>query len=243
MLASVFCKSANAMDWWGVTEDFPPYNYVEDKKPTGFATEVVQQLMAKLDEDIRIDVLPWTRAMLTAESRPDTLIFSILRTDTRENKYHWIGQIDNLSIYLWQLHDNHLVIDKAPMDITYGVIRSLDDNILGLLATRYFINSEKIVTVEKGEQLLGLLLKGRVDRIVMAENAWGDLEELLSPEQVRRMQRYDLLVQRNLYVAASSNTSEEKVAQLKQAYEELSDSPSMRALRQKYGLDRAEWAP
>lgn len=100
MLASVFCKSANAMDWWGVTEDFPPYNYVEDKKPTGFATEVVQQLMAKLDEDIRIDVLPWTRAMLTAESRPDTLIFSILRTDTRENKYHWIGQIDNLSIYL-----------------------------------------------------------------------------------------------------------------------------------------------
>lgn len=129
------------------------------------------------------------------------------------------------------------------MDITYGVIRSLDDNILGLLATRYFINSEKIVTVEKGEQLLGLLLKGRVDRIVMAENAWGDLEELLSPEQVRRMQRYDLLVQRNLYVAASSNTSEEKVAQLKQAYEELSDSPSMRALRQKYGLDRAEWAP
>lgn len=222
--------------WVGVTEEFPPYNYTKNDVATGYATELVKLIISEVGDHISVQVLPWSRAMLLAGNEPNTLIFSMLRTENRENRYRWIGQIDNLSIYLWQRHNDVAIKSKAPLDIVYGAIRSLDDNNASLLASRYSVDADKIVWVEKAEQLIGLLLKHRVDRIIMAENAWQKVREEISQAELNQLQRYDLMVRRNLYIATGLQTSEEAAQRLRESYRKVTMSELAVALKLKYGL-------
>jgi len=75
------------------TEDFPPFNFLENNKVTGASTEIVQEIMKEAGFSYQIHTLPWARTLKVAEKEKGALIYSISRTEKRENLYTWIDTI------------------------------------------------------------------------------------------------------------------------------------------------------
>lgn len=229
--------SSEEKTWIAVTENFPPYSFLRNNQPQGYATGLVNELASVLELDLTIEVLPWSRAMLKAESAPNVLIFSMLRTPERENRYHWIGPIDDMSIHIWQRKGDSALISKPATQITYAVSRSLDAINVTMLTEQVDAAEANIIAVETTEQLIAMLLRKRVDRIVLAENIWREVRKSLSEADFSTLERVDLLAERQLYLAASLQTELNAIEQLKSAFETLSGKPNILALKDRHGLN------
>ena len=76
-----------------ISEDNPPFNFIKDGVFTGSATEVVREIMRRLDLPTEIQVLTWARGYQLALSQPNVVLFSTARTQEREHLFHWVGPI------------------------------------------------------------------------------------------------------------------------------------------------------
>ena len=76
-----------------VTEEWAPYNYLENGKIKGFSTEIVQEIIKKLNLKYKIQILPAARLHRLIKDEAYIMSFSLFRTKERENKYKWIGPI------------------------------------------------------------------------------------------------------------------------------------------------------
>jgi polar amino acid transport system substrate-binding protein len=76
-----------------ISEENPPFNFIKDGVFTGSSTEVVREIMRRLDLPAEIQVLTWARAYQLALTQPNVVLFSTARTQERENRFHWVGPI------------------------------------------------------------------------------------------------------------------------------------------------------
>ena len=90
-----------------LTEHFPPFNYQENNSIKGISTTIVKRLMQEAQIHYRLEMVPWNRAYETTLNRPNTLIFTIAKTASRRDKFHWIGKISNRKVSLFRLRDRH----------------------------------------------------------------------------------------------------------------------------------------
>jgi polar amino acid transport system substrate-binding protein len=86
-----------------MTEQFPPFNYQENDKIEGLSTLIVKKLLEGAHLKYKIELVPWERAYNTALYRPNTLIYTIAKTESRKGKFHWIGKISNRKVSLFRL--------------------------------------------------------------------------------------------------------------------------------------------
>lgn len=69
-----------------VTENCYPYNYIDKNGIiVGKLTDDIKDILVFSGVDYSIEVYPWARALKLATTRPNVLIYSILRTPRREN--------------------------------------------------------------------------------------------------------------------------------------------------------------
>ncbi|HEV6965101.1 MULTISPECIES: substrate-binding periplasmic protein [Roseateles] len=87
----------------GVTENLPPLNYLEDQRPQGFSVELLRLMAREAGLDLDLEVLPWQRAMQLAESRRDSILFSLTRSPEREAQFQWVGPIAQRRILIYKL--------------------------------------------------------------------------------------------------------------------------------------------
>lgn len=102
-----------------------PYNFVRDGRVQGLSVDVANELAKRLKMQLQTEVLPWTRALRTAQMEPNVLLFTVARIPEREAHYHWIGPVTTSEEWLYRL--------KRRGDV---VVKSLDD------AKRYLIGDE-----------------------------------------------------------------------------------------------------
>ncbi|MGB5746824.1 MAG: transporter substrate-binding domain-containing protein, partial [Desulfobacterales bacterium] len=76
-----------------VSEENPPFNFIKDGILTGSSTEIVREIMRRLNLPAEIQVLTWARGYQLALSRPNVVLFSTARTQEREHLFHWVGPI------------------------------------------------------------------------------------------------------------------------------------------------------
>ncbi len=94
-----------------LTSVFAPLQMLRDDQPSGFAIEIVQELLKRVkiagsDLTSSIKILPWKRAFLMATREPGALFFSISRTLDREDMFHWIGEISPYNVFFYKLKKN-----------------------------------------------------------------------------------------------------------------------------------------
>ncbi len=76
-----------------LTEVGAPATMVENGKVVGVAAEKVQTLLSRAGIDYDLDLLPWKRAFLLAQTRNNTCIYSLSRVPEREQLFKWVGPI------------------------------------------------------------------------------------------------------------------------------------------------------
>ncbi|MEB0217251.1 MULTISPECIES: substrate-binding periplasmic protein [unclassified Undibacterium] len=99
------CSLAAAQNLQILTEDWPPISFGNDQQVDGMAVEVVRALQKRISKaagaDAIIQVVPWARGYKTLLEEPNTLLFTVGRSDEREKLMTLLGPIAVSSTALW----------------------------------------------------------------------------------------------------------------------------------------------
>lgn len=149
-----------------LTEDFAPFNYVENGKVTGFTTEIVQELIKRTGIGIERDKIllwPWKRAYKTALEKENVLLFTTTRTPERDKLFKWVGPIYPREQWIFKL--------KSRMDIQ---VNNFEE------AREY-----KVVEVENSANFLSFIKHGFVpEKNLIIVNTWNSKINMLLANRV-----------------------------------------------------------
>jgi len=85
-----------------VTEDFPPYNYLDaNGKVAGRATAVVQGILSHLGQSSSIELHPFSESYAMLQSGPNVAFYSVGRTPERESLFKWVGPVGQWELTLY----------------------------------------------------------------------------------------------------------------------------------------------
>ena len=84
---------SNAKNFKIYTEEFPPYNYSNDGKISGISTEIVREILRRLNHPDSIEIAPWSQAYRRTLESDYTILYSTTRTPLREGLFKWVGPL------------------------------------------------------------------------------------------------------------------------------------------------------
>ncbi len=204
-----------------ITEEWPPYNYVEQGHLTGVSVKIVQALQQELGRRDPIQVYPSQRAKLALESRPRSMMFSMFRTPERETRYKWIGPIGRDAIYFYQRRGSPLQIRTLQDAKAVPVIASRQAGLVfNILTAAGFTNLD--ASAYSSKQVYGKLLRGRAE-LAISDSPLGVrylLKQMGLPADALQ-QTAVKVVESDLYIAASPDFSDAEIAQWQQALDRL----------------------
>jgi polar amino acid transport system substrate-binding protein len=93
VLAALLLGTQPALALKLLTEENPPLNYSENKKLTGMATEVVQEMGKRAGMKLDFEVMAWNKAYEKAQADKETCLYATARLPNRENAFKWVGPI------------------------------------------------------------------------------------------------------------------------------------------------------
>lgn len=90
-----------------VTEHLPPFQVSnENGEASGIVLDQIKFILNNISPQTEIEVMPWTNAYQIALNRPNTVIFSLIRTPERESKFIWISKLINVKTILIALNSS-----------------------------------------------------------------------------------------------------------------------------------------
>ncbi len=195
--------------------------YLKDGKVAGPATEVVEATLRRAGlHDYRITLYPWARAYRLALSTPNVLIYLIARTEMREPKFKWVGELGKIRVHLYKLADRaDIAVHSLAEARNYRIGVMRDDVREQYLRqqgfTRLVLAAESLDNFEQ-------LLNGRVDLLPLNDT---DPASLCASAQFdcSRLQRVLTLDKMSIgsYMAYSTTTPDEIVERTRQAFEAI----------------------
>jgi len=163
-LLSMLALTATAADLQLLTDNHPPLHFMQGNQLAGFGVDVVQALATRTGDRIHLQQVPLLRALRMASDTPDTGVFTVLRTDERDDRYQWVGPLievetalyarDNLQPPVHSLREaDHLGRITVPRKwLVYSYLHGQDLN--------------NLYGVETPEQMMRLFSLGRTDFVV-----------------------------------------------------------------------------
>lgn len=150
-----------------VTELSPPYQTLIKNEVSGSATQMVKALLAESDLTSSIHMYPWARAYGKAMSEPNTLIYSIAKSEKRKDLFHWLMPVAYYKFGLVALSERH--------DLDLSSLSEVSNFVLAVQRNDIAHNWAIDYGLEEGKQLIicsdigcswQLLLNKKVDFIV-----------------------------------------------------------------------------
>jgi len=241
LVFSVMCHSAKAQDYTLelVTENWPPNNYqLPNGEIAGFATAKVRQLFAKAQIKYTIEVLPWARAYYVAKKKSNGGIFSIMRTEKREQQFQWICPIvDPTPVYFYRLASrNDIKVNQLADLKKYLISVSRDEFDHQFLLSHGFVESKDFDISFDDKINLAKLINKRVDIIAGTEVAIKNYltQQGLSPKHITPAWDINSGHRNDICLALNPKVPAKIVDKIKQAYKALQQEAKAKAL----GLNR-----
>lgn len=233
VLALSVVRSAVAQEITVVTEEYPPYNFLDsNKKIAGMATEVVEEVLKRAKLTYHLEIYPWARAYKMAQDAPNVLIYSIGRSKKRENLFKWVDVIAPYDVYLFRLKSRPEVKLSKLSEIKnfkIGAVREdIDAQYLEELGVKPELTSSDSLNSRK-------LALGRIDMLTMDEYALISLykHEGIDPNTVVKAFKLEALSS-GLYMAFSKQTSNDIVNKCKVMLAQIRKDGTIEKIRLKY---------
>lgn len=230
----LLCPSAHTDPYRILTEEWAPYNYLENDKLSGMTTDIVRAIMALTGDDFGFELVPSMRASYALQRRPKSIMYSMFRTPEREPLYKWVGPIVEEAIYPYQLADAEPQITtleelKHAPQITTRTAGLIPD----LLQSQGFTNLDK--SAAGTIQLYQMLLAGRTPIIVgdtAAGMAYQSRQLNIPPGTLRQIPIE--LYRSTLYIAFSRDADDKVVAAWSHALQTLRHSGELDRIKRRY---------
>lgn len=202
-----------------ITENFAPFNFrSKEGKITGQSTEVVQEILSRLNLKIDIHLMPWNDGYELALSEPDVVLYSTARTAEREKLFQWVGPIGSDEDIFYTLKNSDLSINSledAKKISAIGVVQNdvrhqflKQNNVTNL---KLYQNDAECYRALKSVDV-NLVLGSSETMTQMARQAGVDPSELKPVYSLRKTP---------LYIVFNKNTSTDIVKQWQDILDEM----------------------
>jgi ABC-type amino acid transport substrate-binding protein len=174
--ALAFTALVNASDFSKLTimtEDFPPFNYKKDGKAVGSAVDLLMEASAAAGNPIAntdINVMTWARAYKAVQSGPNALLFSMTRTEARENLFKWAGPIGANRVVIWAKKSSGIAPFDNFKDSSEKVV-VVRDTVGDQLMVGAGATDDDLVRASKPEGASKMLINDRVKLWAYSENS------------------------------------------------------------------------
>ena len=217
-----------------VTEDFPPFNYQdEDGRVTGLSTDIVNEVLKRLDQKAGIRLLEWSEAYKTAAGDPDTAIYSIVRSPERESLFKWAGPIASYEAVLYARTGSGITIgslEAAKKVNAIAVVR--DDARHNILLENNF---ENIILCDDDTGCVGKLMSGEADLWFGSSANCGYFIDEAGYGRAEVTGVYP--VRTNvLYIAFNPAVPDETVSQWQNAIDSIKADGTFDSIHEEYGM-------
>ncbi len=216
-----------------VTEDSPPYNFVENGQLKGPGPDIVNAITKDLNINAKINVYPWARAYNMAKTQKNVLIFSMARNAARENMFKWVGIVSPYNVYFFKLASRSDVIVKSLDDAKKYNIGAVNADVKAqTLASLGFKNLDLI----SNDTINLKKLEGkRIDLMPSTSLTMEGLAKKLNMNKNDFVPVYKINeLSTNLYMAFSKNTSDEIVNKFRESYKKLKANGTIAKIMDKY---------
>jgi len=210
-----------------LTEEYPPFSHSKEGRLTGSSVEVVREILRRLNQPDRIEILPWARAYNLLKTKPNVVLFSTTRTKEREDLFHWVGPLCIVRNGFYQKKGSNIRIDSLKDAKSVGSIATYKED-----AREQMLKSWGFTNLDSSKSALSNLKKlmsGRVDLWFydnlgmpsVAKHAGVDAKDLELAFAVDEV---------SIYIAISRQTSEEIVEKWQAALQTMKDDGTFYAI-------------
>lgn len=123
-------QAATLYDIEFITEAYPPYNFEENGMVKGITVEILLEVSKEAGQPLKrsqIKLRPWARGYRQALSGPMVMLFSMSRTQEREDKFQWVGPILKNKVAVLAKKSSGIKIIKSDDLKKYSIGAVLDD--------------------------------------------------------------------------------------------------------------------
>jgi polar amino acid transport system substrate-binding protein len=217
-----------------ITEDLPPFSYAcPDGKATGQATDVVVEILARLNQTAEIEVLPWSEGYQAALDGPMVALYSTGRNDEREHLFRWAGPVTSFEYTFYARNGSGIAIASLDEAKTAGTVGVEKDDVRHQYLQQQ--NFTRVVTCGTDADCLNGLLENRTDLWLSSGIT---LPAMLAQEGVDPAAITEVYTVQSgeAYIAFSPDTPESVVAAWQDTLDEMKRDGTFTALRLKYNL-------
>ena len=217
-----------------ITEDFPPFNYAgPDGKVAGLSTEVVDGILARLNQKAPIEILPWSEGYELALAGPRIVLYSTVRTGERESLFKWVGPVAAIDYTLYGLNGSRLQVNSLEAAKKAGLIGVVkDDARYQFLVENQFGN---LLTCENETQCIWNLTAGTTDLLLGSSLSTPVIAHKvgIDPSSIEALYTIRTVP---LYIAFSRDTPDTVIAAWQGALDAMKRDGSFDAILAKYGM-------
>ncbi|MGY3961934.1 substrate-binding periplasmic protein [Aeromonas popoffii] len=217
-----------------LTEESPPYNFSDEAgQPSGLAVELLQMVWQRSGTPAQpIRILPWARGYNLLTHKPNVVLFSIARTDTRAPQFKWACPIDDAE-YILLAHKQRPISLTTPAQMNAYLISAVRADASAQLLLNRGMDESRIIPAKRLSQALRMLVSGRTDLLATSKLAGYDaIDELkLNPDDFNVALVLDAEA---LCYAFSPQVDDSVVKQFQHALTGALASPEFQRLRIKY---------
>jgi polar amino acid transport system substrate-binding protein len=206
------------------TENYPPFNYEQDGNVYGVSIDILEELFIKMNVELDraiISINEWNVVYQATLETKNTMLFSTVRSDERENLFKWVGPIAPHKDVIISLAAGNVTVNNSNDLLNYriGVIR--DYSSIQLLLS-YGINESGLTIVDNAGDLYSMLVNGTVDCIAYSEIGHGLMQSVLALNEADFKIQFVMKVS-ELYYAFNNNTFGDIINYFQNALDELKD--------------------
>ncbi|MBW2545397.1 MAG: transporter substrate-binding domain-containing protein [Deltaproteobacteria bacterium] len=215
------------------TLEYPPVCFTKDGKATGIATEMVREALKRLDVSYDIRSLPWKRAYAYLSEEPDVMLFTVTRTEARENLFKWAGPIITSRLVFFARKDSTIEIksleDAKKVD-RIGLVQGY--SVEKHLRERGFTNIDTMGASEKTNPVK--LMKGRIDLWATVDlvGIYNAKLQGINPEDMKIV--YVVIKDQHKYIAFSKQVPDEIVQKWQDVLDEMKQDGTFKKVLDKW---------
>lgn len=231
----VLASIANSQEMWVLTEEFKPYQYIDENgKPAGFGIELITLVFQDAGVPMKggkIDIFPWSRTYRLLLEEKNAAAFMTVRNKKRENILKWVGPLAHREMWLYKLKKRKDIeinsMEDAKKYLVGGYKSAQTDYLIELGFPKiHMVPHEKINT--------RLLVSGKVDLVPSLELMMAArLKDMgLSYNLVEKAFLFDGRF--DYYLAININTPDQYVQKLQASLEKLKENGTYDQIKNKY---------
>ncbi|WP_339496595.1 substrate-binding periplasmic protein [Pseudomonas canadensis] len=207
-----------------LTENFPPYNMAKNGKNfakedniEGIAVDIVRETFKRAGISYNLTLrFPWERIYKLALEKPGYGVFVMARLPDREALFKWVGPIGPDDWVLLAKADSKIQLDNLEQARRYKIGAYKGDAIAETLEKQGL----KPMVVLRDQDNAQKLLDGQIDLWATGDPAGRYLARQVGVTGLKTVLRFNSA---ELYLALNKNVSDELVAKLQAALDQLRD--------------------